>query len=78
MLRVGDIVKWMSPLDHDYLYGKIVSINRGMATVKGIGLYKSITEEVHIKYIRKLTGGKGDGICKRNNKLLTTKRKLQK
>lgn len=56
MLEVGDTVKWMQPLDHDYLYGKIVSIRDRFATIKGIGVYKHITVEVHFKYIKKVGG----------------------
>lgn len=67
MLKVGDTVKWMCPLDHDYLYGEIVSIKKSIATVKGIGLYSHITAEVHLKYIEKLTGGRNCGKCERDN-----------
>ena len=76
MLRVGDTVRWMCPLDHDYLYGKIVSINKRFATIKGIGLYKHITAEVHFKYIEQLAGGKSGGSGKRGNKSFSTKCKL--
>lgn len=76
MLRVGDTVRWMCPLDHDYSYGKIVSINKRFATIKGIGLYKHITAEVHFKYIEQLSGGKGVGRGKGSNKSFSTKCKL--
>jgi hypothetical protein len=66
MLKVGDTVKWMCPLDHDYFCGEIVSIKNRFATIKGIGLYKHITAEVHFKYIKKVAGGKGFGSGKRN------------
>lgn len=66
MLKVGDTVKWMCPLDHDYYYGEIVSIRDRLATIKGIGLYKHVITEVHFKYIKKVAGGKGGGIRKRN------------
>lgn len=65
MLKVGDTVKWMCPLDYDYLYGEIVSIKNRFATIKGIGLYRHITAEVHFKYIKKVAGGKGYGGGKR-------------
>lgn len=67
MLKVGDTVKWMCPLDHDYFYGEIVSINKRFATIKGIGLYRGITAEVHFKYIKKVAGGRNYGGGKRNN-----------
>lgn len=77
MLKVGDRVKWMRPMDHDYLYGKIVEINGNFATIKGIGLYKHIvTVEIHFKYIQKLTGRRKRGGGKRCNKLFPTKGKL--
>ena len=56
MLKVGDLVKWMSPLDHDYLYGKIVSIHNCIAIIKGVGLYECVTAEVHVKYVKKIVG----------------------
>ena len=76
MLKVGDTVKWMCPLDHDYTYGEILSINKSIATVKGVGLYKHITAEVHLRYIEKLAGGRNRGSGTRNNKLFPTKGKL--
>ena len=76
MLKVGDTVKWMSPLDHDYLYGKIVDIRGYFAIIRGIGLYRNITAEVHFKYIEKIAGGGYYGSGKRNNKLFPTKGKL--
>lgn len=57
-LKVGDTVRWMCPLDHDYFYGEIVSIKNRFATIKGIGLYRKITAEVHFKYIQRIAGGK--------------------
>lgn len=67
MLKVGDTVKWMCPLDHDYLYGEIISIRNRYATIKGIGLYRNITAEVHFKYIKKVAGGRDYGGGKRDN-----------
>lgn len=61
MFKAGDTVRWMCPLDHDYTYGEILSIKKGVATVKGIGLYKGITAEVHLRYIQKVTGGRNSG-----------------
>lgn len=69
MLKVGDTVRWMCPLDHDYTYGIIVSLTKSVALVKGIGIYKNVTAEVHLRYIKKvvLGGIKGNGSSKRNN-----------
>jgi hypothetical protein len=65
MLKVGDTVKWMKPLDHDYFYGEIVSIRNHIATIKGIGFYRYITAEVHFRYIKKVAGGGNYGGGKR-------------
>jgi hypothetical protein len=67
MFKVGDTVKWMCPLDHDYFYGEIVSIAERIATIKGIGLYQHITADVHFKYIKKVAGGRCGGSGKRDN-----------
>ena len=76
MLKVGDTVKWMCPLDHDYAYGEILSINKRRATIRGIGLYRHITAEVHLRYIEKLAGGRNGGSGTRDNKLFPIKGKL--
>ena len=77
MLKVGDIVKWMCPMDYDYYYGEIVSIRKSYATIKGIGLYKHIAPaEIHFKYIKRVAGGKSSGSSERDNKSFPTKRKL--
>lgn len=67
MFKVGDRVKWMCPLDHDYFYGEIVSIRKRFATIQGIGLYRHTTAEVHFKYIKKVAGGRDSGSGKRNH-----------
>ena len=76
MLKVGDTVRWMCPLDHDYLYGEIVRIRDRFATVKGIGLYQYITAEVHFKYIKKVAGGGNCGGSKRPYQSLSIEGKL--
>lgn len=59
-VKSGDLVKWMMPLDHDYSYGKILSINRGVARVVNIGgYYDGFEQEVHLRYIEK--GGNASG-----------------
>ena len=67
VLKAGDTVRWMCPLDHDYFYGKIVSIRNRFATIRGIGLYETITAEVHFKYIERVKGGGSRGGGKRNS-----------
>ena len=61
MFKAGDTVRWMCPLDHDYTYGEILSIKKSVATVKGIGLYKDITAEIHLRYIERVAGGRNIG-----------------
>ena len=76
MLKVGDTVRWMCPLDNDYTYGEIVSLHRGRATVKGIGVYKNAKAYIPLRYIQRLTGGGNCGSGERNNKLFPIKDKL--
>lgn len=76
MLRVGDSVRWMCPMDPDYMYGEIVNIYRGMATVKGNGIYSRVTSWVPLKFIEKLAGGRNDGSGAGNNKLSSTESEL--
>lgn len=66
MLKVGDTVRWMCPLDYDYCYGEIISIRNRFATIRGIGIYSNITAEVHFKYIEQITGGGNRGGGKRD------------
>ena len=75
--KVGEVVRWMCPMDVEYSYGTIVEINKTRAIISYIGYYKGRLTEVHIKYLRKLErGGKGIGGGKRNNKLSSAKGKL--
>lgn len=70
MVRAGDRVKWMSPLDADYSYGTILEINKAVATVEvTIGYHARTIAEVHLKHIRKLKGGGEQvGKCKKYRK----------
>lgn len=67
MFEVGEAVKWMCPLDNDYCYGEIVSIKKCFATIKGTGLYRNITADVHFRYIERITGGRKRGGGKRKS-----------
>ena len=66
VLKVGDTVRWMRPLDNDYRYGKVISIRDSYVNIKGIGVYSYVTAEVHIKYVDKVAGGKHYGGGKRD------------
>ena len=60
MVKSGDLVKWRMPLDQDYSYGKILSIDRGIARVVHTGgYYDGIEIDVYIKFIEK--GGNESG-----------------
>ena len=37
MFKVGEIVRWMEPLDPVYSYGKILSIEHNLATLEEMG-----------------------------------------
>lgn len=65
-IKSGDLVKWMMPLDHDYSYGKILSINRGIAKVVNTGgYYDGLEQEVHLRYIVKEGNNSGGKIKRR-------------
>lgn len=78
MFKVGDAIKWMCPLDNDYIYGEITALRKSVATVKGTGLYSGITAEVHLRYIEKAMRGGGSvgSDCKKCSKRSTTKAEL--
>ena len=67
MLKVGDRVKWMCPMDYDYFYGEIISIRGKFATIRGIGVHRHAFAEVHFKYIKKISGGNNSGSGKRDD-----------
>ena len=58
MFKVGDSIKWQSPLDMDYSYGTILEINKAVATIRVTkGYHAGNLAEVHLRHIRKLKGG---------------------
>ena len=69
MFKVGELVKWMCPLDEDYSYGTILEINNSIATVVGSGYYTGVITEVHLRYIETVEkGGKRVGSNKKYRK----------
>ena len=67
--KVGEVVRWMCPMDVEYSYGTIVELKKNKAIISYIGYYKGRLTEVHLKYLRKLErGGNGRGRGKRCNK----------
>ena len=71
MFEVGDHIKYMKPLDHDFTYGIIREIERGGAVIE-VTSYpyygKNKMVWVSYKYLYLMRGGKrfGSGICKDN------------
>lgn len=60
MYKIGDLIRWRSPLDADYSYGTLLSIDtRGVATIRCIGYYKGLIVVVHTRYIRGIKRGGG-------------------
>lgn len=77
MFKVGEVVKWRSPLDADYSYGTILDIDRNIAVIAGSGYYTGLVTDVHMRYIRKLKrGGRGFGSRKKYYKRAITQTKL--
>lgn len=77
MYEVGELVRWRCPLDADYSYGTILSINKNIARVEGSGYYTGVITDVHFRYIEKLQrGGGGFGLSKGNRKRSTTENEL--
>lgn len=67
VLKEGDPVKWMLPLDSDYSFGRILTINKSKASVIHTkGYHTGAREEVHIRYIKRR--GKRGGKSKRRRK----------
>lgn len=66
MFRVGDYVRWMLPLDHDYSYGIINRIEKSVALITETGgFYDGKQLEVHLRNIEKIKRG---GISSGSNK----------
>lgn len=61
MFKVGEMVRWMEPLDHEYSYGTILSIEHGIATLSGTNYYYGKELHVHIRYLEHLERGRRHG-----------------
>ena len=69
MYKVGELVRWLNPLDADYSYGTIVSIKGSIATVLGSGYYVGVITDIPLRYIEKpKKGGQGCGSSKKYSK----------
>lgn len=54
MYEVGEIVRWMEPLDHEYSYGKLIEIKRNRAIIEEMGYYSGRVVSIHLKYVKHL------------------------
>lgn len=57
MFKVGDVVRWIEPLDHEYSYGKILSLKHNRAIVEEMGYYAGKKKSIHLRYIKHLERG---------------------
>ena len=57
MFKVGERVRWMEPLDPEYSYGKILSIEHNLATLEEMGYYAGKVVTKHLRYIKHLERG---------------------
>lgn len=58
--KVGELVKWMAPMDSDFLYGYIKEKQWDAVLIEGTGYYKGRVFQVPYEYIKKI-GGEGNG-----------------
>ena len=69
MFKVGELVKWMEPLDHEYSYGNILEIKRSIATLIEVGSpYAGHKRYIHLRYIEHMERGLKCEHSKRYNK----------
>jgi hypothetical protein len=72
--KVGELVRWMLPLDNDYSYGYVEEIKRNLVVVRCTGYYSGLQVEVHMRYIDRQKGGGIFGGCEnRHSKRSVTK-----
>jgi hypothetical protein len=73
VFKVGEMVRWMCPLEEDYSYGTILEIKQSKAKILCTGYYAGMITEVHLRYIDKLErGGEGFGRGKKCSKRSVT------
>jgi hypothetical protein len=56
MYRVGEKVRYMEPLDHDYSYGEIIELKTGRARIKKISYPPGLEVEIAYRYLDHLKG----------------------
>lgn len=76
MFKLGEIIKWRTPIEPICSYGEILNIERGVATVREIGgYYHGRVTGVYLRYIRKLNnkgGSRFGGSSKKYSKRSAT------
>ena len=67
--KVGDLVKWLLPLEPEYVYGYIRSINDSYVDIEEIGYYTGKITRLHQRNIKlvKRGGRSGGGKVKKHN-----------
>ena len=56
MYRVGETVRYMEPLDHDYSYGVIKELKQGRALIKKISYPPGLEVEIAYRYLDHMRG----------------------
>lgn len=67
MFVVGERVKYMMPLDHDYSYGEILELGKGAAVIRLLTYPHGAIVSISYKYIDHIKEAKrrnGNGNCK--------------
>lgn len=60
--RVGDLVRWMLPLEPEYSYGYIKSIDKQYVKIEETGYYSGSITELHLRNIELVKrGGRSGG-----------------
>jgi hypothetical protein len=81
MFKVGEVIKWRTPLEPMYSYGTILRIERDIVTVREMGYYQGRITGVYLRYIRKIKKGEvstDGGSSKKYSKRSATETELQK
>lgn len=56
MYKVGEKVRYMEPLDHDYSYGVILELKEGRALIEKISYPPGLRVEIAYRYLDHLKG----------------------
>lgn len=59
--QLGDLVRWILPLDPDYSYGYIKSIDNQYVKIEELGYYSGRIIELPLRYIEPVMRGGGSG-----------------